>query len=64
MNATDTDTTPALTAELLSDGWSVTDGTMRWWPSDDAADKIEAATDPAAEAVRICEQAPMRGQWR
>lgn len=62
MNAIDT--TPSLTAELLSDGWSVTDGTMRWWPGAAAADEIDASDDAAETAVHICETSPMRGQWR
>lgn len=40
-----------------------TDG-GRWWPSDEALAEIEASDDPEATALRICENEPMRGQWR
>lgn len=34
-----------------------------WWPSDEAAAAIAAADDPQAEALRICDAQPMRGDW-
>ncbi len=34
-----------------------------WTPSDEAAEQIDYAIDPAAEAVRICDTEPMRGVW-
>jgi hypothetical protein len=34
-----------------------------WWPSDEAWQQIDDADDPAAEALRICEESPMRGVW-
>lgn len=34
-----------------------------WWPSDEASAAIEAASDPDAEALRICREEPMRGTW-
>lgn len=53
-----------LTAECLTDGWTVIDPAGgRWWPSEEAAEAITAAADPAAEAVRIASQEPMRGTW-
>lgn len=59
-----TTTTTTLTAEQLTYGWTVLDPEGgRWWPSEEAAAEIEAAADPAAEAVRIATQEPMRGTW-
>lgn len=39
-----------------------TDGGV-WWPSDEALAEIQAADDPEAKAVEICDQQPMRGHW-
>lgn len=49
-----------------ADGWHVTDVNNGgvWWPSDEAKQQIEAAQDPAAEALRIVRAEPMRGVWR
>ena len=53
-----------LYAQRLTAGWSVVDPQGgRWWPSDEAAAEIETAEDPAATAIRICEDAPHRGKW-
>jgi hypothetical protein len=35
-----------------------------WWPDEDAAAEIDASADPAATAIRIAMEAPMRGEWR
>ena len=35
-----------------------------WWPDDSAQAEIDASKSPAAEAVRICNDSPMRGEWR
>ncbi len=54
-----------LTAEHTTYGWSVIDADGGiWWPGDDAETEIEASDDPAAEAVRIAGERPMRGEWR
>ena len=34
-----------------------------WWPSEEAAEEIEAADNPAETALRICRDQPMRGKW-
>ena len=34
-----------------------------WAPSEEAAEEINAADDPAAKAIEICESAPTRGEW-
>lgn len=45
--------------------WSVVDPQGgRWWPSAKAHDEITASDDPAATAVRIATESPMRGEWR
>lgn len=45
-------------------GWSVMDPDgSRWWPNDEASAEIEAAEDPAAKAIEICTNSPMRGEW-
>jgi hypothetical protein len=60
-NAIDTST---LVADESIYGWSVEDTNGgRWWPSDEAQALIEAAADPAAEAVRMCEEQPTLGLW-
>ena len=49
---------------VLVTGWTVRDadgGT--WFPNDDADAEIEASDDPAATAVTICRDEPMRGTW-
>jgi hypothetical protein len=53
-----------LSAERLTDGITVlcAEG-GRWWPSDEAAAEIEAADDPAAAALAICDAEPGRGVW-
>lgn len=53
-----------LQAERVTGGWCVHDpcgGT--WWPDEATQDHIQAAADPAAEAVRIASAEPMRGEW-
>ena len=54
----------SLSAEENVYGWHVIDfrGGV-WWPNDDASAEIEASDDPAAAAVRICEEADERGEW-
>lgn len=67
-HSTDTDGAPCeciLSAVCGSTGWRVEDscgGT--WWPSDDAADKIDAADDPSAAVLAMCRDYPSRGEWR
>lgn len=57
--------TPVVLVAQRRDGeWTVTDGTLRWWPAGEAADEIDASDDPEATVLRICESAPMRGEWR
>lgn len=34
-----------------------------WGPSPEAAEEIANSTDPAATALRICREDPMRGEW-
>jgi hypothetical protein len=52
-------------AEENISGWSVIDPAGgRWWPSEEAEKEIEAAEDPAARAVMICDSEPARGEWR
>ncbi len=51
-------------AEQMADGWRVVDPDDGvWWPSDEAEAEIQASDDPAATAVRIATQDPMRGEW-
>ena len=54
----------SLSAEENLNGWHVIDfrGGV-WWPNDDATAEIEASSDPAAEVVRICREAPYLGEW-
>ena len=54
----------SLSAEENLNGWHVIDfrGGV-WWPNDDASAEIEASSDPAAEVIRICEEADERGEW-
>lgn len=66
-HSTDTDGMPCecvLSASFSASGWRVEDscGSV-WWPSDDAADEIEAAPDPAAAALAMCRDYPSRGTW-
>ena len=52
------------TAEEFHGSWSVRDSRGGvWWPDDAASSEIEASSDPAAEAVRICREAPYLGEW-
>jgi len=60
---TDTHTTH-LTAEHLSDGWTVVDDRGgRWTPDLAASTEIDRADDPAAAAVAMCHHEPLRGTW-
>lgn len=34
-----------------------------WWPSEETQAEIQAAADPHAKAVQICQEQPTRGQW-
>jgi hypothetical protein len=52
---------PLLTWE---DGWVEDREGGVWHPSDEARAEIEASDDPAATAVRICHDTPLRGEWR
>lgn len=53
-----------LSAELFHDEWAVVDSRGGvWHPSESASSEIEASRDPAAEAVRICREAPYLGDW-
>lgn len=53
-----------LTAEVLHDTWTVGDASgNRWWPSDEAAEEIAASDDPAAAAMVMAYEQPMRGEW-
>lgn len=57
-----------LTAELLTDGWTVVDAAGgRWWPGDEAREAIaraeEEGQDPAEVVVSICRTTPMSGRW-
>ena len=53
-----------LSAEENVYGWRVVDieGGV-WYPSMSTNAEIEAAHDPATEAVRICREEPFRGVW-
>jgi len=46
-------------------GWCVEDehGGI-WWPGDAARLQIEGSDLPGAEAVRLCLEEPMQGEWR
>ena len=59
-----TSTTETLRTETRHDTITVRDveGGV-WWPSEEAHEAIWAAADPAAEALRICRDEPMRGTW-
>lgn len=35
-----------------------------WWPDEATAAEIAASDDPKAAALRICEDQPMRGEWK
>ena len=54
----------SLSAEENAYGWHVIDfrGGV-WWPDNAASSEIEASSDPAAEVIRICEEADERGEW-
>jgi hypothetical protein len=54
-----------LIAETASDTITIRDEDgVRWWPSDEALEEIEASDDAEATAVRICDEEPMRGEWK
>ena len=61
----------ALTPKHNVNGWHVvdTDGGV-WWPNEDAQVELGRAEDAAsfeyaaALAVAICQDAPLRGEWR
>ena len=56
---------PVLTAVETDGTWAVDDAAGgRWFPGDDAETEIDASDDPAATAVRLCREQPMRGDWR
>ena len=58
------DQVDTLSAELFHDEWAVVDSRGGiWHPSESASSEIEASTDPAAEAIRICREAPFKGEW-
>lgn len=59
-------TEPVLTAIETDGTWAVDDAVDggRWFPGDEAEAEILASEDPAATAVRICRESPMRGTWR
>ena len=53
-----------LTAVETDGTWVVEDAAGgRWFPGDEAEAEILASSDPAATAVRICRESPMRGTW-
>lgn len=53
-----------LSAEVFDGEVSVVDARGgRWWPDQTARQQILDAEDEEAEAVRICNEEPMRGQW-
>jgi hypothetical protein len=57
--------TNTMTAEQLTNGWTVIDEDGgQWWPSEEAIAQINSASNPEAEALRICEEDPMRGTWK
>lgn len=65
MQAIETAKADTLTAHENIDGWHVVDsqgGT--WWPSDEAADEIQAASDPEQAALAMCRTQNMRGTWK
>jgi hypothetical protein len=60
----ETTTTETATATRNTNSWTVRDPAGGvWWPDEDAAAEIESADDPAATAVRIATETPMRGTW-
>jgi hypothetical protein len=53
-----------LSAENNIHGWYVDDSDGgRWWPDDEAQEEIQRNDDPAARAVALCRDEPMRGEW-
>jgi len=53
-----------LTGDEFYGSWAVRDSRGGiWYPNDAASSEIEAASDPAAEAVRICRTAQESGAW-
>jgi hypothetical protein len=67
--STDTDGLPCtcvMTAAIGGTGvWHVTDSCGGvWWPSDEAADEIYDANDPASVILEMCKTDPSRGEWR
>ena len=58
------DQVDTLSAELFHDEWAVVDSRGGvWHPSESASSEISTSRDPAAEAVRICREAPYLGEW-
>lgn len=54
-----------LTTDTLHDTIVVRDTTGGvWWPHEDTQQEIEAAADPHAKAIEICDTEPMRGTWK
>lgn len=53
-----------LTAKRSGDGWTVRDAEGGvWHPDAEAVGEIQAAGNPEAVALRICDTEPMRGAW-
>lgn len=53
-----------LQVQILENQFTVADSDGGiWWPSEEAQAAIQAAPQPEAEAIRICEAEPMRGEW-
>lgn len=53
-----------LSARQVYGSWLVEDWAGGVWrPSLEADAEIEASEDPAATALRICREQPMRGEW-
>jgi len=48
--------------EIEAIGVEDTEGGV-WWPNDDTQAEIQAASDPKAKAIEICNAAPTRGEW-
>lgn len=54
-----------LTVVVLHGTMSVRDSAGGvWHPSDEATEEIEQSESPAATALRICREQPMRGEWQ
>jgi hypothetical protein len=52
-----------LAAEELTDGWSVTSGSSRWWPDAETAEAINADADPSEAALHACRGPRECGEW-